>query len=52
MLVKIQELGAAQEANIPLRAEINALKILMEEEEKRWVKLILLQRESTLGNTR
>ncbi|XP_077967124.1 uncharacterized protein LOC120343340 isoform X2 [Styela clava] len=35
LLVKIQELGIAQEANIPLKAEINALKTLIEEEERR-----------------
>jgi len=34
-MIKIQELTAAQEANVPLRAEIDALKALIEEEEKR-----------------
>nr|CAB3263458.1 lamin-B2-like [Phallusia mammillata] len=35
LLIKIQELNAAQEANIPLRTEIDMLKSLIEEEEKR-----------------
>ena len=34
-MVKIEELGTAQEANIPLKAEIELLRSLIEEEEKR-----------------
>ena len=35
LVIKMKEVTNAREANIPLKAEIEALKALMEEEEKR-----------------
>ena len=36
LMVKIEELGIAQEANVPLKTEIELLRNLIEEEEKRY----------------
>ena len=35
LLIKMQELTAALDANVPLKAEIDMLRNLIEEEEKR-----------------
>lgn len=36
LVVKMREVTTAREQNIPLKAEIEALKALLEEEERRW----------------
>lgn len=37
LFVKMQEANISRDTNIPLKAEIEALKVLLEEEEKRFV---------------
>jgi hypothetical protein len=37
LFVKLKEVNMSKESYIPLKAEIEALKILLEEEEKRFV---------------
>ncbi|XP_070199306.1 uncharacterized protein [Littorina saxatilis] len=46
LVVKMREVTSAREQNIPLKSEIEALKALMEEEEKR-LKLILMTTSPT-----
>ena len=41
MVVKLRELNAARDAQLPLKAEIEALRALLHEEERRYVGIIV-----------
>ena len=52
LVVKMREVTTAREQNIPLKAEIEALKALLEEEERRWGDFFILKKKKRVQRYR